>query len=222
MSKKTVLITGANRGIGLALTQQFCARSDQVIAVCRRASSDLHETDADIIDSINLTREADLLKLQEQLADKNIDILINNAGLLHDGQLGNVDAGMVRAQFEVNALAPLNVTEFLLDNLDDGSKLVFITSRMGSMADNGSGGYYGYRMSKAALNAAAVSLSHDLADRGIAVGLFHPGFVQTDMVGGNGDISASEAVERLLKRIDELNRDNSGQFLHSNGEQLPW
>ena len=97
-----------------------------------------------------------------------------------------------------------------------------ITSRMGSITDNGSGGYIGYRMSKAALNAASVSLAHELKDKKIAVGLFHPGFVQTQMVNFAGDISPETAAERLIKRIDELNLSNTGGFWHSNGETLPW
>ncbi|MAL84047.1 MAG: short-chain dehydrogenase, partial [Idiomarina sp.] len=127
-----------------------------------------------------------------------------------------------RAQFEVNALAPLRVTEALLPNLKEGSKVAMITSRMGSIADNGSGSRYGYRMSKAALNAAGKSLSLDLKDQGISVVLLHPGFVQTDMVNHAGDIPAETAAERLIQRIDELSLDTTGQFFHSNGEGLPW
>ena len=122
----------------------------------------------------------------------------------------------------MNALAPLRVTEALLPNLKEGSKVAMITSRMGSIADNGSGSRYGYRMSKAALNAAGKSLSLDLKDQGISVVLLHPGFVQTDMVNHAGDIPAETAAERLIQRIDELSLDTTGQFFHSNGEGLPW
>src|SRR5690606_11410042 len=112
--------------------------------------------------------------------------------------------------------------EALLGNLQQGSKVAFITSRMGSIADNSSGGYYGYRMSKAALNAAAMSLTRDLHPRGIAVAILHPGFVQTAMVNYGGDISADESAKRLSQRIAELSLDNSGGFWHSNGDELPW
>ena len=151
-----------------------------------------------------------------------IDLLINNAGILQHEQLGDIDYNTVTQQFLVNAQAPLLVTEALLRNLNEGSKIAFITSRMGSIADNTSGGYYGYRMSKAALNAAAKSLSIDLKPRGIAVGILHPGYVQTAMVNFGGDISAAESAKRLSKRIAELNLQNSGGFWHSNGDKLPW
>lgn len=220
--QRHVVITGANRGIGLALTQQFCEQGDKVTAICRTASPELHDTGAAVIDSIDVTRDADLLKLTDQLTDTPIDILINNAGLLHREHLGELDTATLRAQYEVNAIAPLCVTDSLRSNLTKGSKVILITSRMGSMADNGSGGFYGYRMSKAALNAAGVSLAKDLHGDGIAVGIIHPGYVQTDMVNNAGDITASEAAERIIQRIDELNLTKTGQFKHSNGDDLPW
>ena len=191
-------------------------------AVCRNNSKQLTELDVDIIEGVDVTKASDLLRLKETLADKKVDILINNAGLLHKDVLGELDAGTIRAQFEVNALAPLRVTEALLDNLSKGSKIALITSRMGSIADNGSGSRYGYRMSKAALNAAGKSLSIDLKDKGIAVAILHPGFVQTDMVNHAGDIPAETAAERLMQRIDELSMESTGEFYHSNGDPLPW
>ena len=222
MSQKNVLITGANRGIGYEFARQYARQGYKVIAVCRNNSKQLTELDVDIIEGIDVTKASDLLRLSESVADKKIDILINNAGLLHNDVLGELDAGNIRAQFEVNALAPLRVTEALLPNLHKGSKVALITSRMGSIADNGSGSRYGYRMSKAALNAAGKSLALDLKEQGIAVVLLHPGFVQTDMVNHAGDIPAETAAERLIQRIDELSLDTSGQFFHSNGESLPW
>jgi NAD(P)-dependent dehydrogenase (short-subunit alcohol dehydrogenase family) len=128
----------------------------------------------------------------------------------------------IEQQFAINALGPLRVTTALLPLLHDGSKVVIITSRMGSIADNGSGGYYGYRMSKAAVNAAGVSLAHDLRGRGIAVALLHPGMVATEMTGKNG-ISPEEAVRGIVQRIDALTLETSGRFTHAGtGEQLPW
>lgn len=222
MSKKIILVTGANRGIGLALTEQFCARGDHVIAVCRQASKELLDTGAEIVSGIDVTRDADLLRLSDTLKDVTMDTLVNNAGLLHREQLGELDSATMRAQFEVNALAPIKVTEALRSRLKKGSKVIMITSRMGSIADNDSGGYYGYRMSKAALNAGTKSLTVDLKAAGIAVALLHPGFVQTEMVNHAGDISADEAASRLIKRIDETTIKNTGHFTHSNGESLPW
>jgi NAD(P)-dependent dehydrogenase (short-subunit alcohol dehydrogenase family) len=114
------------------------------------------------------------------------------------------------------------VTQMLRQQLVKGAKVAMITSRMGSVTDNSSGGYYGYRMSKAALNIAGVSLAHDLKEQEVAVALLHPGHVQTEMVNYSGDISAAVAVERLMQRVEELNLDNTGTFWHSNGEVLPW
>lgn len=221
---KTVVITGANRGIGLALTQIYRSRGDVVYATCRNPSEELQDSGAQVVDKVDVVSEAGRQRVKEALKDKSIDILINNAGILQTEALGAINANVdkLRAQFETNALAPLLMTEILLDNLTEGAKVAMITSRMGSMADNTSGGHYGYRMSKAALNAAGKSLAVDLKDRGVAVALLHPGFVSTEMVGGQGDITADQAAERLVQRIDELNLDNSGSFWHSNGDILPW
>jgi NAD(P)-dependent dehydrogenase (short-subunit alcohol dehydrogenase family) len=127
-----------------------------------------------------------------------------------------------RRQFEVNALGPMLVVHALQDRLADSAKVGLMTSRMGSMQDNTSGGYYGYRASKAALNAIGKSLAVDLAPRGISVVLLHPGLVATDMVGGAGDVSPDEAATQLIARIDALTTKQSGAFLHANGTPLPW
>lgn len=214
-----VVITGANRGIGLALTRGYRAAGHQVTGLCRHSSPALVQSGAAVIDGIDVA--GDLSGLADRI-QAPVQLLINNAGLLVGDQLGQLSWSDLVRQFEVNSLGPLKVTEALLPLLGKGSKVALITSRMGSMADNSSGGYYGYRMSKAALNAAGKSLALDLAPRGICVALLHPGFVQTDMVGGAGDISADEAASRLMLRIDEASLANSGSFRHSNGETLPW
>jgi NAD(P)-dependent dehydrogenase (short-subunit alcohol dehydrogenase family) len=219
---QTVLITGANRGIGLALCKTYVAQGWNVIAVCRNASPELTETGARVIAGIDVTDQQALNNLADTMTGKKLDLVINNAGILQSETLGNLDYASIEHQFKVNAIAPLRVTEALLGNLQQGSKVAFITSRMGSIADNSSGGYYGYRMSKAALNAAAMSLTRDLHPRGIAVAILHPGFVQTAMVNYGGDISADESAKRLSRRIAELSLDNSGGFWHSNGDELPW
>ena len=217
-----IVITGANRGIGLALTQYYLAQGHKVTAVCRQNSSALEATQAHIISNIDMSNEATLTELTHQLQNQSIDILINNAGILRSETLHEFDSSTIEQQFLVNALAPINVTRMLLPQLHKGSKVAVITSRMGSIADNGSGGYYGYRMSKAALNAGAKSLAIDLAPQGISVAILHPGFVQTDMVGHAGDISAETAAQRLAARIENLKPENTGTFWHSNGEVLPW
>jgi len=223
MEGQTVVITGANRGIGLALVQEYLKRSAHVIALCRTCSPDLSVCEAvTIVDGIDVTSADCMGKLQQALSGVDVNILINNAGLLESETLSTMNFDTILRQYEVNAMAPLRVTTALLPNFVNGAKIGLITSRMGSIADNGSGGYYGYRMSKAALNAAGVSLAHDLKRNGIAVALLHPGFVQTEMVGFAGDISAETAAQRLVQRMDELNLDNTGTFWHSSGEVLPW
>ncbi|MGQ4276220.1 SDR family oxidoreductase [Pseudidiomarina sp. E22-M8] len=222
MSAKHVVITGANRGIGLALARQFHQRGDQVTAVCREPSSELEQLGVAIIDGIDVTDTDARELLAERLDHEPIDLLVNNAGLLEGDDFGSFAAASIQRQFEVNAIAPLAVTRELRPQLKKGSKVIMITSRMGSMADNGSGGQYGYRMSKAALNAAGVSLANDFKDAGIAVAMLHPGYVQTDMVGNRGDITATEAASRLIQRMDEVELNNTGSFRHSNGETLPW
>lgn len=219
---QTVLITGANRGIGLALCKTYLAQGWQVIGVCRNASPELTETGARVIAGVDVTDQAALNNLADTLAGKKLELLINNAGVLQRETLGNIDYSSIEHQFRINAVAPLRVTEALLGNLHQGAKVAFITSRMGSIADNTSGAYYGYRMSKAALNAAAMSLARDLHPKGIAVAILHPGFVQTEMVNFGGDISAEESAQRLSQRIAGLTLDNSGSFWHSNGDILPW
>ncbi|QFU01743.1 C-factor [Halomonas sp. THAF5a] len=218
----TVLITGANRGVGLALARHYHHAGWRVIGVCRAGSSELAEVAERVIDGIDVTREADVARLVEALGEPSLDLLINNAGMLHDEVLGELDFDAIRAQMEVNAYAPLRLTEALLPRLGEGAKIANITSRMGSIADNDSGGRYGYRASKAALNAFGKSLAVDLAPRGIAVAQLHPGYVQTRMVNFGGLISPEEAAEGIAARIAALTLETSGGFWHSNGETLPW
>lgn len=220
---KNVLITGANRGIGLALSQQYLNGGNSVYAVCRKASDELKALEGiNIIDQVDVTSDTDLTRLATQLGNTKLDIVINNAGILADESLGSIDFASLERQFLVNAVGPVKTTQALLQNLNDGAKIALVTSRMGSVSDNGSGGYYGYRMSKAALNAAGKSLSIDLKPKNIAVCLLHPGFVQTDMVGHQGDVTPATAAQRLSQRITELTLQNSGSFWHANGETLPW
>lgn len=217
-----VVITGANRGIGLELCKHYVKAGHEVYAACRQTSKGLSDSGAQIIEGIDVSTATGIDALAQALHGKSIDILINNAGILKSQSLGTIDYDDVERQFMVNAIGPLRVTESLLPNLRKGAKVALITSRMGSIADNTSGGSYGYRMSKAALNAAGMSLARDLEPRGVSVAILHPGYVQTDMVGGSGDITPAVSAERLAERIEELNLKTSGGFWHSNGEQLPW
>jgi NAD(P)-dependent dehydrogenase (short-subunit alcohol dehydrogenase family) len=221
----TVLITGANRGIGLALAQAHAARGDRVIGVCRHDSEALRATGAQVEAGVDVTDAAALSALAARLRDTRIQRLWNNAGVLGREQLGKLDGAAVdsmRRQLEVNAIGPLLVAQALLDCLGSGAKIGIITSRMGSVADNDSGGYYGYRASKAAVNAIGKSLAVDLRPRGIAVFLLHPGYVSTDMVGGTGDITPEVSAQRLVEVVDGLGIEDSGSFWHSNGSPLPW
>lgn len=219
---RTVVITGANRGIGLELARHYQAQGDQVIGVCRETSDELDEVASMVIEHIDVSNINAIEQLKIFLSNQSIDILINNAGLFINETLSNMDFETIEQQMEVNAYGPLKVTLALLPQLKEGSKIANITSRMGSIADNTSGAYYGYRASKAALNAFGKSLAEDLKSQGIAVAQLHPGFVQTRMVGFNGDISPQDAAKGLAARIEELNMENTGGFWHSNGEALPW
>ncbi len=219
---KNIVITGANRGIGLSLTQHYQQQGHQVYAACRHGSSELNASGATIIDGIDVADDHSIAQLATELNSTKIDLLINNAGILRNESLGDIDYEAIQTQFTVNALGPLKVTEALRNHFADNAKLAMITSRMGSIEDNTSGGRYGYRMSKAALNCAAMSLTHDLKPKGVAVGIIHPGLVGTEMIGGHGDITPDQAAERIAERIEQLNLENSGTFWHSSGEVLPW
>jgi len=218
------LVTGANRGIGLELCRQLCARDEEVFAVCREASPELEALGVTLYTGIDVTQPADVERLALDLDCIDLDVLVLNAGIFERAgfdDLGEPAFEATRRMFEVNSIAPLRLAHALVDCLYEGSKVAIVTSLMGSMGDNASGGSYGYRMSKAAVNAAGVSLARDLQPRGIAVGLLHPGMVATDMTGGQG-IPAEESVRGLLARIAELGPDNTGRLWHQDGRELPW
>ena len=220
---KTYLITGTNRGIGLEYCRQLQAQGHNVIAVCRSPSEELSSLGVRVEPDIDLTSEKAVKDLVDRLDGKEIDVLINNAGIIERITLDDLDFESIRRQFEVNAIAPLRLTSALLPNLTSGSKVILMTSRMGSIGDNTSGGSYGYRMSKVALSMAGKSLAHDLKSRGIAVAILHPGLVKTRMTNfTDSGITTETSVKGLLARIEELNLDNTGTFWHSNGEILPW
>lgn len=217
--------------------------SYHVIATCRKESEGLTKLVADagkdsvtVVEGVDVSSAAGIEALTKGtaavLGDNKLDVVINNAGILETEGLGDLtgdarDAafGNIERQMAVNAIAPLQVATALLPSVKkDGGKLGFITSRMGSIADNGSGGMYGYRMSKAALNAGCVSLARDLKDQGIAVAILHPGMVTTDMTArfGASGISTEDSASGLLARMSELTMENSGTFWHKSGEVLPW
>lgn len=231
----TALVTGANRGIGFELTRLLATRGDRVIAVCRRSSPALAalvsspelRAGVEIVEGVDVSEAAGIERIRQVVGARKLDLLINNAGILENVGLPSsaeesLDLTSIRRQFEVNALGPLRVTAALRGNLGRGSKIALITSRMGSSADNSSGGSYGYRMSKAALNIAGASLARDLKEQGVAVAILHPGYVRTEMTGKTGQVEAVDSATMLLDRIAGLNIENSGTFWHANGERLPW
>ena len=217
----TYLVTGANKGIGLQVCTQLATRGDEVIAVCRSSSADLRDLGLSIIEEIDVSEPDSVLRLKSELGDKKIDVLLNNAGILHGDSFGSLDYEDMVLQFRVNSLGPLRVTEALADNIVDGGKVGIVSSRVGSIADNGSGGYYGYRASKAAVNQIGMNLSHELKPRGIAVALLHPGMVATTMTAGQG-IDPARAASGLIDRMDALTLETSGHFWHAEGYELPW
>ena len=217
----TVLITGCNRGIGLQLCTQFAQRDDDVIAVCRQSNADLDALPVRVVSGIDVGDGACMPLLKEAIGDQNIDVLLNNAGILRGDSLDSLDYEAMEQQFRINTLGPLRVTEALLGNLVSGSKVVIISSRVGSIEDNSSGGYYGYRASKTAVNQIGMNLKHDLEPRGISVALLHPGLVATEMTGGQG-ITPQESAQGLINRIDDLSLETSGGFWHAEGYSLPW
>ncbi len=225
----TVLVTGASRGIGIEFVRQWLARGSQVIACCRNPGSsselsallDRHPDQLRVMQA-DVADERSVELMASALGNTSIDILINNAGILTVETLDNLDFGALLEQFKVNALGALRVTHALLGNLADGARIINMTSRMGSLDDNTSGGYYGYRMSKAALNMATRSLAVDLKSRGIVVIAVHPGMVQTDMTRGFGMLTPEASVAGINQVIDKLTLEQSGLFLHYQGTPLPW
>ncbi|HYM36445.1 MAG TPA: SDR family oxidoreductase [Steroidobacteraceae bacterium] len=229
----TVLVTGANKGIGLEFCRQLSSRGAKVIAACRHASEPLLGLPVEVVEGVEMTSDAACAQLVEALHGVRIDWLVLNAGTYDSTSLGKLDFDRMRYEYDVDALGPLRVTQAVLANLSAKAKIAIVSSRAGSIADNTSGGIYGYRMAKAALNMAGVSLAKDLAARGISVVMLHPGMVDTDVLrsalgtlGSRAEISdaiaPSVAVHDMIQRIDELTLETSGRFLHRNGQVLPW
>ncbi len=219
----TYLVTGANRGIGYEYCRQLKNRGEEVIATCRSSNANLESLGVRVESGIDITSGEAVVGLIKKLTGIEIDVLIQNAGIYETNSFSNLDPESIRKQFEINALSPLCFTCAIKNNLSKGSKVILMTSRMGSIEDNTSGGSYGYRMSKVALCMAGKSLATDLKPDGIAVALLHPGLVSTRMTGfSSHGITPEKSVQGLLQRIDELTIQNTGSFWHANGEILPW
>ena len=229
---KNVFITGANRGIGLELTRQYLAAGEKVFASARDPSieslSRLTERYPDNLKIVMLdvTDESNIQTVAGSLESTSIDLLINNAGLFHSKHedFSSLNPDTWIEEFRVNSIAPFLVTRALKSNLASASSSVvgMISSKMGSMGDNQSGGSYSYRSSKAALNAVSVSLANDLSDLDIPVVALHPGWVQTDMGGPNGLIDVETSAAGLKAILDKAGKAESGKFYDYSGKQLPW
>jgi NAD(P)-dependent dehydrogenase (short-subunit alcohol dehydrogenase family) len=215
------LIIGGSRGIGLELCREYVKRGDRVITTCRNQAGNLADLEVQVISGVDVSRAEDVDNLKRELQDIHIDTLIHSAGILSRESLDDLDFDRIEQQLQVNTLGPLRVIHALQGNLAEGSKIGIISSRMGSMDDNGSGGMYGYRISKAAVNMAGVSLARDLEGRGIAVAILHPGMVATDMTGGKG-VAVEDSARGLIERMDQLELKNTGTFWHAEGYELPW
>ncbi len=232
MTNPTILITGANRGIGLELTEKFTEAGWQVLASCRNPADAgqlqaLSERGLAIeLHALDVTDYAQMAALSDQLANRPIDILLSNAGIYGSkgAGFGEVDAEEWRQVLEVNTIAPLMLVQAFVEQVAASQqKLVaVISSKVGSIADNSSGGSYVYRSSKTAVNQVVKSLSIDLAGRDISVICLHPGWVQTEMGGPNAEIGTDESVSGLKGILQSAGRAQSGQFIEFNGDSIPW
>lgn len=229
-----ICITGTNRGIGLELVRRYLERGDRVFATCRKPdeAAELQKLNAKYADQLTILKLE--VTSQEEIetagqivegAADGLDLLINNAGMAISGEnLGDLSPDAVLHVFSVNAVAPLMVAQRFCDLLTagDNSKLVNVSSQLGSLARKTDGGRYSYTSSKAALNMFTRALAFDLKPKGITTVTIHPGWVQTDMGGENAPISVQESCEGILQLIDDLTLDDSGRFLSWEGEELPW
>ena len=223
----TLLITGANRGIGLALLRIFAADGWRIHACCRQPdkAKALKTVAGDIrLHRVDVTDGLRVASLARELADEAIDVLVNTAGIYGPRTgVSETDYDDWLKVLAVNTLAPLRLVERFVEHVGRSERklVINVSSRMGSISQN-SGGAYIYRSSKAALNAVTKGLSADLAARGITVVAVHPGWVQTDMGGAGADIPAETSAAGLRQVIEGLSAKQSGRFLNYDGEEIPW
>lgn len=228
----TILITGCNRGIGLEFVKQYAQDDWQVYATCRDPDSakelqSLCKRYSSIsVHALNLDVEKEILALAKELSDIRIDVLLNNAGIYAAGgkQFGEVDKAIWLKAIEINTIAPLLMAEAFIDHVLRGNQKIIaaVSSKVGSIDDNTSGGGYAYRSSKSAVNQVMKSLSIDLKPKGIKTVSLHPGWVKTDMGGPNALIDAEESVAGMRNVISHLTQEQSGQFISYDGTSIPW
>ncbi len=230
MSLHQVLITGANRGIGLEFTKQYANDGWNVLACCRHPQSAidlqaLASVHSNVkIHTLNVADFTQIDALATQLKDEIIDVLINNAGVYPASSFGDVDYAAWAEGFKINSMAPLKMAEAFMQQVmrSQLKKIATLSSKMGSINDNTSGASYSYRSSKCAVNMVMKSVSIDLKPYGISVVTLHPGWVQTDMGGINAMINVQTSVTGLRNVIDGLNLINTGQFIAYDGKAIPW
>jgi NAD(P)-dependent dehydrogenase (short-subunit alcohol dehydrogenase family) len=232
-----VLITGANRGIGLELTRQYLKQGWAVIAVSRNSSAELEalaESSLLQCHELDLVDDQALADLAKQLQGQVIDVLLNNAGTmgwhnfaeqgLQAGCFGSFNRQEWHEILDINLCTPMRLAELLIDNVAASKKgrVVTISSMVGSMELNGVGGMYGYRASKAGVNAIMKSMGIDLAKKNVIAVPIHPGFVKTDMSGPMASIEATESAAGVIAVIEKLTADDAGKFFAWNGDEMPW
>jgi NAD(P)-dependent dehydrogenase (short-subunit alcohol dehydrogenase family) len=220
-----IVITGANRGIGLALAKRYSARGDVVMATARdvSAAKALAALPGVAVFALDVRDDAAVAAFAKAIGDEGVDVLINNAGVGHWEGLSAFDAKLALELFDTNALGAVRVTRALLPMLKKvGGKVFHVSSGMGSIGDNHSGGAYAYRMSKAALNMAGRTLAIELAKDRVASIVVEPGWVKTDMGGAGATISAEESAAQLGAIIDARGIESTGKFFSRSGKEFPW
>lgn len=224
----TTVVIGADRGIAHEIARQLHERGDTVIAACMVGNESLAAVGVTVEGGVDVTSQESIDAFAARLTDQGvkIDALFHVAGVLGLDELGSIDYDDVRRQLEINTIGPLRTVEALRGLLHEGSRVGILTSRVGSLSDNTSGGMYAYRVSKAAANMVVLNLHHDLVKQGISVLALHPGMVATDLTkdypGTYDYIQPDEAAAGLINDVDKLTPENSGRFQHSNGTYLDW
>ncbi|KAK9917942.1 hypothetical protein WJX75_009959 [Coccomyxa subellipsoidea] len=237
-SDNLAVVVGANRGIGLEISRELQQRGYQVIAACRKTSSELSALPSvSVVEGVDIASQNGCQTLVSALEGRKVALLLVVAGYQHYEKFGDLNADGLRIHFEINAIGPILMAQALRHNLESGSKVVFLASKMGSIGDGRTGGsLYGYRMSKAALNCGGATMARDLKGDGIAVALIHPGAVDTDMCRSvraamgvpekdrsKGLLKADDSARRVLKLVDTLDMTNTGTFWAADtGEVLAW
>ncbi|MBN1122756.1 MAG: SDR family oxidoreductase [Anaerolineae bacterium] len=229
-----ILITGANRGIGLEFTRQYLERGDRIFAACRNpdAAAELHAlADAypdrlsiiqmEVTDDASIVAAADAVRRET----KALDLLINNAGIISHGErIDNLSRETLMRLFDVNAVSPMIVTQHFINLVAKGRspKIINITSGAGSLENKDEGTFYSYGASKSALNMFSKTLANELRSRRIVVVALHPGWVQTDMGGRGAHLKPERAIRSMIQLIDGLKKNDTGRYLQWDGRDLPW